>query len=586
LEVIPKTAFCVCALIAAAVPVGAIAPAGCDGTPAYSPCELYFDLPAGKADPWATANLDIEFRGPNYHTYLMPAYWDGQRLVVRFAPTQPGKWIYRISGNLAAYDGKQGSFNAVQSDSPGFLIPANTHHWATFNEQVVIDPRKPHLWISDVADRLPFASDAEFETTLHNAIQNKFTHLRIDVLGAAADSAHVFPQGRPDPNFFDQLDRRLLEVNKRGIVTDMVLAANPDIIRHTFPDWQSRARFIRYLVARYSALNMTWEGVLEWEDYTGARALLKELGEDIKKTDPYGHPRSTNARITASPLMSDGWMNFIITRNTQPGDEQIGSVEHQLYAVPFVALTTADRLWSSTVSGEYPMFEGGQTFEAKHWYELISDTRHWEMEPYFDVDGGGAIALPGIEYILYVDKPGPPVEVLIDKHKYDVSWFNPLSGESIPVKDFKGEHFTGTPPDTSHPWLLDIARESHKESMLHSVRFQSVDVILQEIDQTGTKTPYEIVRPTEDTLPMNVPVPYEAKIKKQTRGTRTMMYVWTGEVAGGTEGFRVLGTGDHGSFTVPKVFAGHPGGTLDVRVTAINANGKAYVLDKLYTLGQ
>jgi hypothetical protein len=208
------------------------------------------------------------------------------------------------------------------------------------------------------------------------------------------------------------------------------------------------------------------------------------------------------------------------------------------------------------------------------------------MEPYFDVDGGSAIALPGVEYILYVDKPGPPVEVLIDKHKYDVSWFNPLSGESMPIKDFKGEHFTGTPPDNSHPWLLDIARESHKASMLHSWRFQSLDVILQEIDQTGTKTPYEIVQPSGDTLPTNVPVPYEAKLKKQTRGTRTMMYLWTGEVAGGAEGYRVLGTGEKGSLRVPKIFKGNSGGTLDVRATAINANGKVYVLDKLYQLGQ
>jgi len=547
---------------------------------------MYFDVPAGQADPWANANIQAEFRGPNYHTYLMPGYWNGQRVVIRFAPTQPGKWIYRLSSNITEYDGKQGSFNAVQSDAPGFLIPANTHHWATLNEQVVIDPRKPHLWISDVADRLPFASDAEFEATVQRAIQNKFTHLRIEVLGNAEDAARVFPHGRPDPEFFDRLDRRLLEINKRGIVTDLVLAANPDVITRTLPDWQSRARFIRYLTGRYSALNMTWEGVLQWEDYAGGRALLKELGEDVKKTDPYGHPRSTNSKITASPLMADGWMNFIITRNTEPGDDDIGSVEHQLYAVPFVAVTTAGRLWSATASGEYPMFEGGQEFEAKNWYDLISDTRHWEMEPYFDVDGGRAIALQGVEYILYVDKPGPPVEVLIDKHKYDVSWFNPLNGESIPVKDFKGEHFTGTPPDTAHPWILDVARESHKASMLHSWRFQSVDVVLQDIDQTGTKTPYEITQPTGDTLPMNVPVPYAVTVKKQTRGTRTMMYVWTGEVAGGPEGFRVVGTGAEGSLRVPAVFAKNAGGTLDVRVTAINANGKVYVTDKLYTLGQ
>jgi len=574
----------------AAIPLYAIAPAGCDGTPAYSPCELYFNVPASDAakhpDPWAAVKIQAEFRAPSYKTYLMPGFWDGQRMVIRFSPTQPGNWTYRLSGNLPEFEGKQGSFNAVASPSPGFLIPANMHHWATLNEQVVIDPKQPHLWIGDVADRLAFAADEEFEAKLHSSVQNKFTHLRLVILGNAADAARIFPQGRPDPNFFERLDSRILAINKAGLVADLVLADNPDVIAHVFPTWQARQRLIRYLVARYAPMNITWEGVLDFEDFKGGRALLKELGEALRGGDPYGHPRSTNAKITSSPLMQDGWMNFIISRNTQPGDEQIGAVEHQIYPVPFVAVTTADRLWSTTAVGEYPMFEGGKEFEAKNWFDLVSDTRHWEMEPYFDVDGGSAIALEGVEYILYIDKPGPPVEVLTDKHKYDVSWFNPLTGEFLPVKDYKGEHFTGTPPDTSHPWVLDVAREGHKKSMLHSVRFESVDVQLQEMDANGTKTPYEITDPSTDPLPLNVPVPYAVKLKRQTRGTRTMMYLWTGEVAGGDEGFRVLGTGEQGTFRVPPILLGKPGSVLDVRVTAINANGKAYQLDRMYQLPQ
>src|SRR5438270_195337 len=124
-----KTLLCACAVLAATMPLRAIAPAGCEGTPAYSPCEMYFDAPPAdakaRADPWSTATIQAEFRGPNYRTYLMPGFWDGQRFVIRFAPTQPGKWIYRISSNIPSFEGKQGSFNTVQSDAPGFLITAN-----------------------------------------------------------------------------------------------------------------------------------------------------------------------------------------------------------------------------------------------------------------------------------------------------------------------------------------------------------------------------------------------------------------------------------------------------------------------------
>jgi hypothetical protein len=334
-------------------------------------------------------------------------------------------------------------------------------------------------------------------------------------------------------------------------------------------------------------MNITWEGLGEFEDYPGSRALLKEIGLELKKTDPYLHPRSTNARFTSTPLLADGWMNFIISRSTEEGDDQMGSVEHQLYPVPFVGITTAARLWSSVMDGQYVSFEGSNEFEAKHWFDFIIDTRHWELEPFFNVDGGRAVALEGVEYIVLVEKPGPPIEVDIEKHTYDVSWFNPLTGEEIAEKKYHGEHFTSTPPDTAHPWVLHISREGRKESMLHSYYFDSRALLMQEVEQTLEKIPFDIADPPGDNLAPRVPIPYGVKIKRATRATRIMMYLWTGEVAGGPEGFRVLGTGAQGTFKVPPVLTrADNAGVLTVRVTAINANGKAYLLDKIYQLNQ
>ena len=553
---------------------------GCDGTPAYSPCDLRFDLPAGSPDPYTSSLIEIEFRSPHFKTYLMPGFYDGRQLVVRFAPTEAGQWVYKITSSIAGLGDKEGGFTAAASDSPGFVIPANTHHWATENKQ-------PHLWFGDVADRLAFMPEADFDAKLQATVQNKFTHLRLSIMGGPADARRVFPKGRPDESYFAELDRRIREVNKRGIVADLILAASPDVITSLFPDWQSRQNLIRFLVARYAPMNITWEGLGEFEDYPGSRALLKEIGLEMKKTDPYLHPRSTNARFTSTPLLADGWMNFIISRSTEEGDDQMGSVEHQLYPVPFVGITTAARLWSSVMDGQYVSFEGSNEFEAKHWFDFIIDTRHWELEPFFNVDGGRAVALEGVEYIVLVEKPGPPIEVDIEKHTYDVSWFNPLTGEEIAEKKYHGEHFTSTPPDTAHPWVLHISREGRKESMLHSYYFDSRALLMQEVEQTLEKIPFDIADPPGDNLAPRVPIPYGVKIKRATRATRIMMYLWTGEVAGGPEGFRVLGTGAQGTFKVPPVLTrADNAGVLTVRVTAINANGKAYLLDKIYQLNQ
>ncbi len=569
------------AALALARSISLHAQTGCDGTPAYHPCELKFDIDGAgadvKRDPYALANIEIEFRSPRYRTFLMPGWYDGKQMVVRFTPVEAGQWTWKITSNVPPYDGREGNFTAIASNSPGFVVPANVHHWATENKQ-------PHLWIGDVADRLGFLSPADFDAKLRTTVQNKFTHLRVSILGGLDDAKRVFPKGRPDETYFAQLDQRLIEVTKRGMTVDLVFAANPGVLTTLFPDWPSRERFLRFVIARYAPLNITWEGVGEFEDYPGARDLLKQIGLELKRADPWQHPRSTNAKITSSPLLADGWMNFVISRSTQPGDDDLGTVEHQLYPVPFVGVTTAARLWDATMNGQYVTFEGTEEFEAKNWFNFIADTRHWELEPFFDVDGGRAIALDGIEYIVYVDKPGPPVEVDVEKHGYDISWFNPLTGQEEDAKKYKGEHYTATPPNTTHPWILHVSREGRKESMLRSYYFESRPLLMQEIESTPGKIPFDITAPPGDDLPVNIPVPYEATIKRATRATRNMMYLWTGEIAGGPAGFRVLGTGARGSFQVPPILTRGPTDVLSIRVTAVNALGKAYQTDKVYQL--
>ncbi|MBV9769292.1 MAG: DUF5060 domain-containing protein, partial [Bryobacterales bacterium] len=410
------------------------ADSACGGTPAYSPCEMPFELSAADAaahpNPYASVELRVEFRSPRFRTYLMPAFWDGgRRMIIRFTPTEAGQWIYRSTSNVPDFDGKEGMFNASASDSPGFVNVANLHHWATDNKQA-------HLWMGFIADRFPFISAADFEQQLNAAAQNKFNHFRGSILGISKDRALVYlGPDRPNPTYFDELDRRIAEIHKRGVTTDLVLASNPDYLTALFPDRQARERFIRYVIARYAAFNITWQGLEEFEDYPDGRALLKELGLALKELDPYQHPRSSNARFTSSPLVADGWMDYIIEGSS---DDTIGSVEHQFYQVPFVGVTDAAHLWNATMDGEYPEFRGEKANAAHYWFDFMSDTRHWELEPYFDVDGTRAVALEGVEYVNYIERAGPPVEVSVEKHGYDVQWFNPETGESLEQKKYSG----------------------------------------------------------------------------------------------------------------------------------------------------
>jgi len=109
---------------------------------------------------------------------------------------------------------------------------------------------------------------------------------------------------------------------------------------------------------------------------------------------------------------------------------------------------------------------------------------------------------------------------------------------------------------------------------------------LQEVEQNSDKVPFEIAEPKGDTLSLASPAPYAAKLKRETRATRSVMYLWTGEVATDGQGYRVLGTGTKGTLKIPPEIARHFPAVLQLRVAAMNANGKVYMADKIVQLTQ
>ena len=119
------------AFILALLAPGLRAQTPCNNTPAYSVCEMTFDLPANvHPNPYATVELRVDFRSPRRHTYAIPAFWDGgRRMIARFAPTEGGAWDYQITSNIAEWNDKTGSFTAASSEGKGFLLAANVHHW-------------------------------------------------------------------------------------------------------------------------------------------------------------------------------------------------------------------------------------------------------------------------------------------------------------------------------------------------------------------------------------------------------------------------------------------------------------------------
>lgn len=568
----------------------------CQPVLAYSPCEIVFELDAAEAkahpNPYWSVELRAEIRSPKFKTYQVHAFHDGvNRLMIRFSPTESGQWAFRLTSNLPRFNGKEGTFDVTPSDHPGFVHVRNVRHFA-YEES-----KKPHLWFGDTLMNFGGMDRAAFDQTIEARAKDKFNHMRGFLL--SADPARAFPApDRPNTAYFQELDKRVRFMNEKGMTVDLVLGHPNNQLAKFLPDRQSRDRFARYVASRYSAYGVTWQMVEQFETYENGRAFCKELGTAIKLYDAMAHPRSTHAAQTAAPLVADGWLDYIVYGSD---NDQLNAVERQIYAKPFVNVgfagakgaTGADfrhKLWRATMHGQYITAnrQGDSAEDLKAltaWYDLISTTRYWDSEPYFDVDGGKAIALEGIEYMVYIEKPAGPVEVLIEKHNYDIYWINPATGESTRPKDkdWKGEKFVATPPTDSQDWILQLSRDGKKEGMAKSYKFEARPVPVQDVETSEKLVPFTLAEPQKDTIPLSSGTFFEVKLKRQTRATRSMSYLITAEVTTNGQGFRVLGTGANGQFQIPPALA-KAGGVMVLRVTGLNANGKVYAVDRVFRL--
>jgi hypothetical protein len=120
--------------------------------------------------------------------------------------------------------------------------------------------------------------------------------------------------------------------------------------------------------------------------------------------------------------------------------------------------------------------------------------------------------------------------------------------------------------------------------MLKSYKFESRPVPVQEVEQSPQKVPFEVSTPDQNDLSVSTPPYYSLKIKRPTRATRSLLVEWTGEVVVDGEGYRIIGMGSEGTLQIPRSIVHNFPAVFSLRVAALNANGKAYVLDKVYRL--
>ena len=405
-------------------------------------------------------DLYADFRSPRAATYRAHAFWDGgTRWVIRYMPAEPGSHVFRLNS------GKQGEITATADPAvhPGWLQAANLHHFA-YVDGIVYTPA---LYMGAVVPGFASMDPAQWRALVDMRAAQHFNHLAVTLVDSSAAAAFRTPE------FFRAAEEKIAYANRHGIMIDLAFFG-PETVTKLLPAVADRRVWFTCALSRLAAFDVVWDGIEAWENYDDGRALLTEIAGYLKEFDPYKHISTTRTLTTSATFIDDSWMQI---RSCQTSDDTIGGVEQQVYQYPAinnfsVADSSSDsfrhHLWNATMDGQYPSAvvpDEASGVAMKAWYEFMASTRHWELEPFFDVDNGRGLQLEGVEYVIYVEKPGP-VTVTVEKHSYDAEWIDPATGARTKIKDpCKGETCTATPPGASHDWVLHQGRHAQEREV-------------------------------------------------------------------------------------------------------------------------
>lgn len=293
------------------------------------------------AHPGTDTTLDALFTGPDGATIALPGFWDGGQIwKVRFAPTQVGRWSYRIAcsdpANRGLHDVTGTLFCRPYTGSlaiyrHGFLrVADDRRHFAHADGT-------PFFWLGDTHWQMPDCERLDACNHPGCACGNQFRHLADDrfrkgftVYQTYPDAAMNDAGGNPrracwwtepyvhlNPQAFtDTFDVMMDYLADHGLV--IALGAGV----HHLSTRMGQAAFVhftRHLVARYAAYPVVWitGQEIDLEGNTpGSLGIWRAVAATIAEGDGYHHPHSAHMDSNGEPKTFAGepWHTWFATQ--------------------------------------------------------------------------------------------------------------------------------------------------------------------------------------------------------------------------------------------------------------------------------
>jgi hypothetical protein len=420
------------------------------------------------SNPYKDVTLSATFNGQNGKEIKIEGFWDGGNTwKIRMAPTGVGIWTYTTTSNDDQLNGRTGSFNCVESGNKGFIkVNADYPHTFMYDDGTPFLMKMTAMCVhaghkgGGIFAYGGWMPDGSFQTHIDTRATQGFNAMHwgmiIDKWGLyEGRNVQENEGGQPfqdmdlrnpiNPDYFQWTDKRVEYALSKGIIPQFGIV---------WPDTQppggsheSYKRLWRYVIARYSAYQVTWDLFGEGNEW-GTDSIPREYGLLTKEYDPYSHPLSYHT--TRDGNKGDAWLDFIIlqdeTSAVSPNlqyDKPVINAEYKGYDDCSEEDYGADddtirkKVWDIRMRGGYPVYETwgddlttpAVDYVSKMW-NFFDDKEFWLLDPHHElVNSGLALANPGEEYIVYLQDGGSvTVDLSNATGTLNVEWYNPKDG--------------------------------------------------------------------------------------------------------------------------------------------------------------
>ncbi|MCX7600171.1 MAG: DUF4038 domain-containing protein, partial [Armatimonadetes bacterium] len=367
-------------------------------------------------NPCTDVTLRVLFEGPDGQGWQALGFWDGaDRYLIRCAFPTPGRWRWTTTCSDESNRGLHRQSGVVIVKPARSSNPLLRHGYLKVSPDgrlLVHTDGTPFLWIGDTCWAAPVHTTAqEWKTYVANRAAKGYSVLQLSIAPdwALQHSRLAIPPflsqlpdiTRPNPRFFQELDRRIAEANDRGLVVMMVgLMETP----YRYPPPEQVAVFSRYVAARYSSYAVIFSPSFD----SGIKeAVTLAAAQAIREASPRSLITMHMGGGIGPHFHSADWLSFDMYQSGHAGGDRARqsaratSMAADLYALrPRKPIINGEAIYEGTCGGSYDVrrtawlsfLSGavGYTAGIDQVYEWAPDVLNW-----LDAPSSGQIALVG-----------------------------------------------------------------------------------------------------------------------------------------------------------------------------------------------